>query len=210
MKDLHLPQHSRSVFQELGWFPPAKVEVFLLRFVFIFPHGGETVSTMRPETMTQIIRKQFFGQVWCNRCVCVCNQKNAQTLNACNWHVHRKCLMEAPELHKRIPSRKPCERLAHKKNSQSPWSPILPAGCPDKMFMFHAWVPHTAHQHLTPGHPSRDTPTLTQAVPGQNCLCFCAFSFPDHRMGVTKSKKDKSIFRTGGTVWIEDQTDYLP
>ena len=26
----------------------------------------------------------------------------------CNWRAHRKYLMEAPELHKTIPARKPC------------------------------------------------------------------------------------------------------
>ena len=31
-----------------------------------------------------------------------------QIILACIWHDHRrKCLMEAPELHKRIPARKP-------------------------------------------------------------------------------------------------------
>ena len=43
----------------------------------------------------------------CNKCVC--NRKiNSQTINVCNWHVRRKYLMEAPELHKIIPARMPC------------------------------------------------------------------------------------------------------
>ena len=43
----------------------------------------------------------------CNRCAC--NWKiSSQRILECNWRVHRKYLMEAPELHKRIPARKPC------------------------------------------------------------------------------------------------------
>ena len=46
--------------------------------------------------ITQMIRKHIF---LCNRCVC--NQKtSSQTINVCNWHVHRKYLMEAAELQK--------------------------------------------------------------------------------------------------------------
>ena len=33
---------------------------------------------------------------------------NSQTINVCNWHLHRQYLMKAPELHKRILARKPC------------------------------------------------------------------------------------------------------
>ena len=41
--------------------------------------------------------------------MCVCNRKStSQTINVCNWPVHRKCVMEALELHKRTPARKPC------------------------------------------------------------------------------------------------------
>ena len=41
--------------------------------------------------------------------VSVCNRKiNSQTINVCNWPVRRKYLMEAPELLKRTPARKPC------------------------------------------------------------------------------------------------------
>ena len=29
-------------------------------------------------------------------------------INVCNLLVHRKCLMKAPEVHERIPARKPC------------------------------------------------------------------------------------------------------
>ena len=54
---------------------------------------------------TLIIRKQFF----CETDVCVCNLHiNSQIINVCHWHLHRKYLMEAPELHKTIPARKPC------------------------------------------------------------------------------------------------------
>ena len=38
--------------------------------------------------------------------------------------------------------------------------------------------PHTARKHLTPGH-SVGRPPLTHAITGQNCLCLCAFSFPE-------------------------------
>ena len=39
----------------------------------------------------------------------MCDWKiNSQTINVCNWHFHRKCLIEAPGLHKIIPARKPC------------------------------------------------------------------------------------------------------
>ena len=36
----------------------------------------------------------------------------------------------------------------------------------------------SAHKHLTPGHPV-GRPPFTQAITGQNCLCLCAFFFPD-------------------------------
>ena len=48
---------------------------------------------MRPEMITQMIRKQFF----CVTDVCVCNWKiNSQTINVCNWRVCRKYLVKAP------------------------------------------------------------------------------------------------------------------
>ena len=42
-----------------------------------------------------------------------------------------------------------------------------------KLFMFLGF-----RKHLTPGHPVK-RPSLTQAITGQNCLCLCAFSFPE-------------------------------
>ena len=33
---------------------------------------------------------------------------NSQRILVCNWRVHREYLLEAPELHKRIPARRPC------------------------------------------------------------------------------------------------------
>ena len=42
-----------------------------------------------------------------NRCACNWS-KNSQRILVCNWDVHRKYLVEAPELHKTIPAKKPC------------------------------------------------------------------------------------------------------
>ena len=48
-------------------------------------------NTMRPELITQMIRKQFFCATdVCNR------QINSQTFNVCNWRIHRKYLMKGP------------------------------------------------------------------------------------------------------------------
>ena len=43
----------------------------------------------------------------CDRCAC--NWKiNSQRILVCDCRIHRKYLIEAPELHKRSPARKPC------------------------------------------------------------------------------------------------------
>ena len=60
-------------------------------------------SAMRPDMISQIIRKQFF----CVTDVCVV-KINSQTIHVCNWHVHRKYLVDTPGLHKIIPARKTC------------------------------------------------------------------------------------------------------
>ena len=58
--------------------------------------------------ITRIIRKQFF----CVTDVRAIGKCNSQIINVCNWRVHRKYLMKAPELHKRIPARKAlCNRF---------------------------------------------------------------------------------------------------
>ena len=60
---------------------------------------------MRPKMITQIIRKQFF----CVTDVCVCViGKSILSEFFCVFGVYRKYHMEAPKLHKRIPSRKLC------------------------------------------------------------------------------------------------------
>ena len=43
--------------------------------------------------------------------------------------------------------------------------------------VFAPWVPHTAHKHLTLGHPVGRPLPLTQAVTGQNCSSSSAFFF---------------------------------
>ena len=46
-----------------------------------------------------------------NRCVCAIGKlipRQLVCVCVCNWHIHRKYLMETPYLHKRIPARKPC------------------------------------------------------------------------------------------------------
>ena len=59
---------------------------------------------MRPEVITQNNSETI---LLCNRCVC--NRKiDSQTINVCNRHVHRQYMLQAPELHKIIPARKPC------------------------------------------------------------------------------------------------------
>ena len=59
--------------------------------------------TMRPERITQIIRKQFF---------CVTDVRAIGKLfpenSFCVIGVYRKYHMEAPKLHKKIPARKLC------------------------------------------------------------------------------------------------------
>ena len=66
---------------------------------------GLVQLTLRPEMITQIIRKPFS----CVNKQSACNWKfNFQNKFLCNWRTHRKYLMEAPELHKTIPARKPC------------------------------------------------------------------------------------------------------
>ena len=79
-------------------------------FCFRFRNSTERISqilgflfTMRPEMITQIIRKQFF----CVTDVCVIGKLIPRKL-FCVIGVYRKYLMEAPELHKRIPARKLC------------------------------------------------------------------------------------------------------
>ena len=53
---------------------------------------------MRPEMITQMIRKQFF----CVTDVCVCNwETNSQTIHVCNWPVHGKYVVEAPHYTKK-------------------------------------------------------------------------------------------------------------
>ena len=49
------------------------------------------------------------------------------------------------------------KHLAHKQFPRSPWSPILPAGHPDKNDHV-PWLAHTAHKHLTNGHPAGRNP----------------------------------------------------
>ena len=62
-------------------------------------------STMRPEMITQIIRKQFFCVT--DVCVCVIGKLIPREF-FCVIGVYRKYHMEAPKLHKRIPARKLC------------------------------------------------------------------------------------------------------
>ena len=52
---------------------------------------------MRPEMITQIIRKHFFVYP-----MCVQFEINFQRIYLCNWHVHRKYLMKAPNYTKQF------------------------------------------------------------------------------------------------------------
>ena len=65
--------------------------------------------------------------------------------------------------------------MAHKQFLCHPVQRSSRPGTRTKMFVFLEF-PHTAHKHLTPGHPGRQTP-LIQAISGPNCLCLCAVSF---------------------------------
>ena len=50
-------------------------------------------------------------------------------------------------------------------------------GTRTEMFMFFRF--RTQHINIWPLATGSGDPPLTQAVTGQNCLCLCAFSFPD-------------------------------
>ena len=83
------PSFART-FQTHLWFvgPVENVEDVLWSFLRpLFPE-----IALRPEMITQIIRKQFF----CVTDVCAIAHINSQTINVCNWHVHWKYVVEAP------------------------------------------------------------------------------------------------------------------
>ena len=61
---------------------------------------------MRPEMITQIIRKQFFCVT--DVCVCVIGKLIPREFFCVLIGVYRKYHMEAPKLHKIIPARKLC------------------------------------------------------------------------------------------------------
>ena len=104
------------------WWPIRFCTLQGVRFVRFVP--GESLDRPEKRTMTVCMKmSRTAGEhtdhearndytnnseaiLLCNRCVC--NRRIiSQIINVCNWHEHSNHIMEAPELHKIIPARKP-------------------------------------------------------------------------------------------------------